>query len=166
MTNRDQQGQYQSAVSDQAILSSFTEGERPYQTASSVGEQFDIDRSTAYRRLQRLVDDGPLRKDEVGARAVVWWLPKEASSEREGDSMGVQRRIMLTEEDEWWIAREQELGLTTQGETRSEALESLDAVVAAVENDTGRPPTDAELRALGIDPDENQPGGELPEVLR
>lgn len=80
--------------------------------------------------------------------------------------MSVQRRIMLTEEDGWWIAREQELGLTTQGETRSEALESLDAVVAAVENDTGRPPTDAELRALGIDPDENQPGGELPEVLR
>jgi predicted RNase H-like HicB family nuclease len=80
--------------------------------------------------------------------------------------MSVQRRITLTKEDEWWIAREQELGLTTQGETRLEALESLDAVVAAVENDTGRPPTDAELRALGIDPDENQSGGELPEVLR
>jgi predicted RNase H-like HicB family nuclease len=80
--------------------------------------------------------------------------------------MSVQRRITLTKEDDWWIAHDESLGLTTQGETRAEALSSLDDVVDAVENDAGTPPTDAELRALGVDPADNQPGGELPEVLR
>lgn len=80
--------------------------------------------------------------------------------------MSVQRRITLTKEDGWWIARDETLGLTTQGETRAGALSSLDTVVDAVENDAGEPPTDEELRALDIDPEDNQPGGELPEVLR
>jgi DNA-binding IclR family transcriptional regulator len=83
MTNRDEQGQYQSSVSEQAILSFFTESERPYQTARDVGDRFDLDRSTAYRRLQRLADEGQLRKDEVGARAVVWWMPAEVRAEHE-----------------------------------------------------------------------------------
>lgn len=83
MANRDEQGQYRSAVSEQAILSFFTESERPYQTARAVGDRFDLDRSTAYRRLQRLVDNGQLRKDGVGARAVVWWVPEDAHVERE-----------------------------------------------------------------------------------
>lgn len=81
--------------------------------------------------------------------------------------MSVQHRITLVEDaDGWWTAHEKTHGLTTQGKTRDEALDSLDAVVDAVENDAGTPPTDEELRALGVDPDDNTPGGELPEVLR
>jgi predicted RNase H-like HicB family nuclease len=58
--------------------------------------------------------------------------------------------------------------LTTQGETRKEALANLDDVIAAVENDAGRPPTDEELRAAGIDPDDNRQAGSggLPDVLK
>jgi predicted RNase H-like HicB family nuclease len=57
--------------------------------------------------------------------------------------------------------------LTTQGETRDEALANLDDVVAAVENDAGRPPTDEELRAAGVDPEVNRRAGsgERPDVL-
>ena len=81
-----------------------------------------------------------------------------------------QRRITLTEEDEWWTAHDDDRGLTAMGETRAKALESLDAVVEAVEGDGGRPPTDEELREVGIDPEDNrrrgEGEGELPEVLR
>lgn len=81
-----------------------------------------------------------------------------------------QRRITLTEEDELWTAHDDERGLTAMSETREGALEKLDAVVEAVEGDGGHPPTDEELRAAGIDPEENDRrrdgSGELPEVLR
>jgi len=80
---------------------------------------------------------------------------------------GEQRRITLTEsEDGWWTAHDDRAGLTAEGETREEALEALDVVIEAVEDDGGREPTDEELRELGIDPEENRHGGDLPEVLR
>jgi hypothetical protein len=53
------------------------------------------------------------------------------------------------------------------GKTRDDALDNLDEVIDAVENDTGRPPTDEELRAAGIDPEDNRRAGsgDLPDVL-
>jgi len=84
------------------------------------------------------------------------------------DSDASRARITLTQsEDGWWTAHEERRGLTTQGETRDEALSALDEVIDAVENDAGRPPTDEELRAAGIDPEENRQSGagELPDVL-
>ena len=75
-----------------------------------------------------------------------------------------QRRITLTENpDGWWTAHEETVGLTTQGETRDDAL---DEVLEAVEGDEGRSPTDDELRELRIDPEDNEVGGELPDVLK
>ena len=79
-----------------------------------------------------------------------------------------QRRTTLTENDDgWWTAHDDERGLTAQGETRDGALESLDAVIEAVEGDGGRPLTDEELRAAGIDPEASRrrASGELPDVL-
>lgn len=68
-----------------------------------------------------------------------------------------QRKITLTQADDgWWTAREETIGLTTQGETRDEALASLDAVIAAIESDAGRAPTDEELRDAGLDPEDNR----------
>lgn len=80
-----------------------------------------------------------------------------------------QRKITLTQEDDgWWVAREETIGLTTQGETRNDALDNLDEVVDAIENDAGHPPTDDELRAAGIDPKNNRRAGsgDLPDVLQ
>jgi len=77
-------------------------------------------------------------------------------------------KITLTQNDDgWWTARDETRGLTTQGETRDEALGALDDVIDAVENDGGRPPTDEELRAAGIDPEDNRHAGsgERPDVL-
>ena len=84
-------------------------------------------------------------------------------------SKGLQPTIVLKQnEDGWWTARDETRGLTTQGETRDEALANLDDVIDAVENDTGHPPTDEELREAGIDPETNRRSGsgELPDVLK
>jgi len=75
--------------------------------------------------------------------------------------------ITLTENpDGNWTARNLAAELSAQGATREEALENLDEVVAAVRGEGGREPTEEQLRELGIDPEENVPGGELPDVLK
>jgi predicted RNase H-like HicB family nuclease len=74
-----------------------------------------------------------------------------------------QRRITLTEEGDWWVAKDEtvgEHGVASQGRTREEALENLDEAVALHEGEAGRPPTDDELREWGIDPESapDEPG--------
>jgi predicted RNase H-like HicB family nuclease len=75
--------------------------------------------------------------------------------------MSQGRRITLTEEGEWWIARDEDAGVTTQGRTRTEAIDNLDEAVAceqaAIDNGD-EPLDDAEQAALfdelGLDHDE------------
>lgn len=83
-----------------------------------------------------------------------------------------QRRITLTEEDDWWVAKDEsagEHGVASQGRTREQALENLDEAIDGIEGE-GRPPTDEELREIGIDPEANrrrgEGEGELPDVLK
>lgn len=72
--------------------------------------------------------------------------------------MSTGREIRLIENDDgWWTARDVETGVTSQGETREEALANLNEAVAGYEG-AGREPTDAELREWGIDPDRNVSG--------
>jgi hypothetical protein len=76
--------------------------------------------------------------------------------------------ITLTQnEDGWCTARDETRGLTTQAATREESLVNRNAVISAVENDAGRPPTDEELREAGIDPDANTNAGsgDRPDIL-
>jgi predicted RNase H-like HicB family nuclease len=42
----------------------------------------------------------------------------------------VDREIKLTQEGDWWVAKDEEEGVASQGETRVEALENLDEAVA------------------------------------
>ena len=72
-------------------------------------------------------------------------------------STGVEPTITLTDEGEWWVAKDTETGVTSQGRTRHEALENLDEAVAGYKGE-GEPPTDEELRELGVDPAENTSG--------
>jgi len=78
------------------------------------------------------------------------------------DGADHEGEIRLWREEGWWIAREVGTGVTTQGESRSEALENLDEAVALHRGEIGRKPTDEELRELGIDPEENATGNENP----
>ena len=72
-------------------------------------------------------------------------------------STGIEPTITLTESDEWWIARDTETGVTSQGKTRERALENLDEALAGYRGE-GDVPTDEELRELGIDPANNTSG--------
>ena len=65
---------------------------------------------------------------------------------------------MIEEDDGWWSAIDEETGVASQGKTRREALDNLDEAVALYKGDTGREPTDEELRDIGIDPEDNESG--------
>lgn len=72
-------------------------------------------------------------------------------------STGIEPTITLTDEGEWWIARDTETGVTSQGRTRHEALDNLDEALEGYHGE-GEPPTDEELEDIGIDPDANESG--------
>ncbi|GAA0288019.1 type II toxin-antitoxin system HicB family antitoxin [Halobacterium noricense] len=87
-----------------------------------------------------------------------------ASSTRNGEAH--EDEIRLWREDGWWVAEDVETGVTTQGETREDALANLDDAVSLHEDDVGREPTSEELRELGVDPADNETGNdEPPDVL-
>ncbi|WP_318568447.1 type II toxin-antitoxin system HicB family antitoxin [Salinigranum marinum] len=87
-----------------------------------------------------------------------------ASSTRDGN--GHDGEIRLWQEDDWWIAKDVETGVTTQGESRAAALENLDDAVALRDGERGRAPTDEELRTARIDPAHNTTDErESPDVL-
>ena len=71
-----------------------------------------------------------------------------------GDPDSGRREIRLVEEENGrWSAIDEEVGVASHGETRSEALANLDEAVALHSGEIGQPVTDADLRDLGIDPD-------------
>lgn len=63
-------------------------------------------------------------------------------------------KITLVREDDWWVARDEETGVVSQGRSRQEALENLDEALEGYHGE-GNPPTEADLRELGIDPARN-----------
>lgn len=81
--------------------------------------------------------------------------------------MSATRRISLIEDDSGlWTARDVDKKLTAQGSSKEEALENLDAVIAAVEGDGGHAPTDEELQELGVDPEEaRSQTDDIPEIF-
>ena len=82
-----------------------------------------------------------------------------ASTSRDGKREGVE---FIREDDGSVTARDLETGLARGGETRAEALENLDEAVALHRGEIGRPPTDDELREMGIDPEANTTGNQKP----
>ena len=80
-----------------------------------------------------------------------------------------QRRITLTEEDGWWVAKDEsvgEHGVASQGRTRKEALDNLDEAVALHKGETGESVTDDDFREWGLEPEDIHSGGELPDVFK
>lgn len=65
--------------------------------------------------------------------------------------------ITLTYEGDWWVASDDETGVTSQGKTRHEALDNLDEALQGYHGQ-GEPPSEADLREAGIDPEKNTAG--------
>jgi predicted RNase H-like HicB family nuclease len=88
-----------------------------------------------------------------------------ASSTRDGDVH--EDEIRMWPEGDGWVITHIETGVTTQGDSRQEALEMLDEAVALHKGEIGHEPTDEELREMGIDPENNSTGdGELPDFMQ
>jgi predicted RNase H-like HicB family nuclease len=85
-----------------------------------------------------------------------------------GDAEVPEREIrLLKNPDGQWTARDLRAGVTAQGESRSVALDNLDAVVEAVEGTGGHSPTDEEIRSLGVEPEvARSQDDDLPDVLQ
>lgn len=66
---------------------------------------------------------------------------------------GREIRLLLNS-DGWWTAIDEETGVASQGATRTIALENLDEAVALHNGEVGEPVSDADLRDLGIDPED------------
>ncbi|QLG49099.1 type II toxin-antitoxin system HicB family antitoxin [Natrinema halophilum] len=84
-------------------------------------------------------------------------------------------RITLTKEDEWWVAKDEETGVASQGKTRTEALDMLDEAVALYNGEIGEPIETWEeekevLEEIGLDPEEVKANREaadgLPEFMQ
>lgn len=96
------------------------------------------------------------------------------SSTRDGD-LDHEDEIRMWREGDWWVITDVETGVTTQGETREEALEMLDEAVALYHGETGEsidtPEEEREaIREMGIDPDEveaaREGNDELPDFMQ
>jgi len=83
--------------------------------------------------------------------------------------MSPGREIRLVEEENGrWAAVDEEHDVASHGETRQEALEVLDEVVALHDGDSDQPIADEEayLRDQGIDPADVSDTRELPEFMK
>lgn len=76
-----------------------------------------------------------------------------------GDEPDAAQEITLTlsEDEEWWVARDRETGVASQGRTREDALDNLDEAIAGYHGE-GNAPTVEELREMDIDPENNESG--------
>lgn len=97
-----------------------------------------------------------------------------ASSTRDG-SLDHEDEIRMWREDDLWVITDVGTGVTTQGETREEALEMLDEAVALYHGEGGEsidtPEEEREaLREMGMDPDEveasREENDELPDFMQ
>ncbi|WP_092636112.1 type II toxin-antitoxin system HicB family antitoxin [Haloplanus vescus] len=70
------------------------------------------------------------------------------------DDLPTGTTITLTREDEWWVAKEEETGVVSQGKSRQGALNNLDEALQGYHGE-GEPTSEDELRELGIDPEQN-----------
>lgn len=75
-----------------------------------------------------------------------------ASSSRKGEA--ATDEIHLWREDEFWVIKDVETGVTTQGRTREDALANLDEALAGFHGE-GESPSNSDLKELGIDPEQN-----------
>ena len=75
----------------------------------------------------------------------------------EDPTLPVNISLSLGKSGDMWVARDEDTGVTSQGMTREDALETLDEAVAGYHG-AGESPSDEELRTMGINPEQNNSG--------
>ncbi|WP_273837533.1 transcriptional regulator [Halococcus sp. PRR34] len=79
MSGRDRAegGEYVETTSTQAVLTAMRDADDPFVTVGDVAEVVACSRETARRKLTSLYEEGRIERREIGASAVVWWVPDE-----------------------------------------------------------------------------------------
>jgi DNA-binding MarR family transcriptional regulator len=67
--------------SDEEILREIALAPDPVVTAPELAERLDYSRQGVNNRLKTLVEDGYVRRKDVGARAAVYWLSERGRKE-------------------------------------------------------------------------------------
>lgn len=75
---RDDQGKFVEQVTLEDILGILRRKDEPM-TGTEIGAELGISNRAALNKLNTLHDREKIRRKEVGARSVIWWLPKELS---------------------------------------------------------------------------------------
>lgn len=75
-------GPKMSDPSHEEVLQFVLANPKPFVKTGEVAEEFDaVSQRTIHSRLDDLVNDGKLEKDEVGANGVVWYPPVQLSED-------------------------------------------------------------------------------------
>lgn len=122
---RNEQGQYVETVTRERVLDSLREGGH-VMTAVEVGDDLGCTPEAANRKLSELFEDGDVNRKEVGAHAVVWWLPGDETTthnkpdnqthERAAEAFAQRARDALGDSIHELIL----FGSTVRGETRGQ----------------------------------------------
>lgn len=84
--DRADNGKYVETTSKEEVLTTMRDAEDPIVTVGDVAEGVNCSQETARRKLATLHTDGWVERREVGASAVVWWVPDSGKME------GISRR--------------------------------------------------------------------------
>lgn len=87
---RHKGGEYKETVSEDDALSVLRRAQKPFVTATDVADELDCSRATALRKLAKIDDkngDGTIRRTDVGANAVVWWIPDDEPDNETDDEL-------------------------------------------------------------------------------
>jgi len=61
-------------VTDETLLRSIRNGERPFATVTTVTETISLGRERVRQRLNRLSSEGKLNREQVSGSVVLYWL--------------------------------------------------------------------------------------------
>lgn len=89
---RDDRGQFVEQVTLEDVLGILRRTDEPM-TATEIGAELGVSNRAALNKLDVLHERGDVRRKDVGARSVVWWLPDEPAVTEE-----------LNPEDPFWSA--------------------------------------------------------------
>lgn len=83
---RADNGEYVERTTMEQVLLTMRDADDPIVTSGDVAETLGCSRETARRKLTELHTEGWIERREVGASAIVWWVPDE------GKLAGISRR--------------------------------------------------------------------------
>lgn len=79
--DRGEGGKFTSKVEDEDILRALRKHGEPVATAGEVADVLGVSSETVRRRLTTLHEAGRVGRKKVGARAVVWWVADDETTD-------------------------------------------------------------------------------------